>query len=576
VSAGQLIDSVREFFPRAYLTLANWTIIDYDEPDYILSSIDDDVTHNTEKRKIKRIAGFPFFLILSGFYAILYLLGENLGQISIEATGRSFLVALVASLIISGGCIWLIRPRDKAYLAGGLLNLAFFSYGHLFNLIDARTIDGFLIGRHSFFFSVFLVIVFGAFLFTLRSKNSHLASVIFLNVLLITLSIFQITRIAVYQASTRLNARNSDSTSHQDPYPSAQTATRDIYYIILDGVVREDVMEGELGYTDYSLPEELKKRGFVIPECAFSNYGTTSLSMTSSLNMNYLNKLGIPDEWVNTNKDDPPELNNLLHQNQVMRYLKQRGYSFVSFRGFFPINDFKEADYYFNFFENQQGQDVLAERSFYDMFVRTTLLRLPSELIEGNPQIGKLVPRAVAEFLAPEAGMFSSRSYQWYKQHIYNFDMLETVPSMRVRLGRNRGSEKRNTNGIWAKEKAKNGSWSTRGSDFSKTSGTTTEPDRVKAEHAGWGANGPTIKRKPHPGGQGVSDEPCFPCSTSVIPADPTSAPPAPISVCPGTPAGKPLTVLCARVTRGDALSAPVGRSGLGPLPRPPRPALLT
>jgi len=430
VSAGQLIDSVRDFFPRAYLTLANWTIIDYDEPDYILSSIDDDVTHNTEKRKIKRIAGFPFFLILSGFYAILYLLGENLGQISIEATGRSFLVALVASLIISGGCIWLIRPRDKAYLAGGLRNLGFFSYGHLFNLIDARTIDGFLIGRHSFFFSVFLVIVFGAFLFTLRSKNSHLASVIFLNVLLITLSIFQITRIAVYQASTRLNARNSDSTSHQDPYPSAQTATRDIYYIILDGVVREDVMEGELGYTDYSLPEELKKRGFVIPECAFSNYGTTSLSMTSSLNMNYLNKLGIPDEWVNTNKDDPPELNNLLHQNQVMRYLKQRGYSFVSFRGFFPINDFKEADYYFNFFENQQGQDVLAERSFYDMFVRTTLLRLPSELIEGNPQIGKLVPRAVAEFLAPEAGMFSSRSYQWYKQHIYNFDMLETVPSM--------------------------------------------------------------------------------------------------------------------------------------------------
>ena len=84
----------------------------------------------------------------------------------------------------------------------------------------------------------------------------------------------------------------------------------------------------------------------------------------------------------------------------------------------------------FNFEKNQCGRDRLAENKFQEMFIRITMLRLLSDFIEGYPEAGNLVPEPVAEWIAPEAGVFSSRSYQWYQQHLYAFDQLETVPSL--------------------------------------------------------------------------------------------------------------------------------------------------
>ena len=44
-----------------------------------------------------------------------------------------------------------------------------------------------------------------------------------------------------------------------------------------------------------------------------------------------------------------------LHDNEVLKVFYEKGYQFVSFRGFFPVNDFTEADYYYSFFTNQPG-----------------------------------------------------------------------------------------------------------------------------------------------------------------------------------------------------------------------------
>jgi hypothetical protein len=40
------------------------------------------------------------------------------------------------------------------------------------------------------------------------------------------------------------------------------------------------------------------------------------------------------------------------------------------------------------------------------------------------------VPRSIAEILAPEASQFSSRSYQWYQEHLYTLDKLQTIPTL--------------------------------------------------------------------------------------------------------------------------------------------------
>ena len=372
---------------------------------------------------------FPFFLLLLGVYPVLFLLASNLGQAAPYAALQSLLFSVGVVVVVSAACLLTIRPASRAYLAAALLLAAFYAYGHLFNLIDGQAFNGFRYGRHSLFFPVFAALVLGLLLVILRRPAPRSSPAPALNFVLGGLVLVQLVSLVPYT----LSARAADTQKVQVAGQSTAAAdpnAPDIYYIIIDGLAREDYLREELGFSDYSLPQELAKRGFVIPDCALSNYGTTSLSVASTLNMQYVDALGVPDEWVNTTKDDPADLYNLLHANQVVSVLKQRGYAFVSFRGFFPLNDFKEADYYFNIYENQQGRDELAERNFHDMFIRTTLLRLPSEYLVGTPSTANRLPRFVLDLVAPDASVFSSRSYQWYQQHLYTFDKLETVPAL--------------------------------------------------------------------------------------------------------------------------------------------------
>jgi hypothetical protein len=72
--------------------------------------------------------------------------------------------------------------------------------------------------------------------------------------------------------------------ARSDPLP-------DIYYIILDGMGREDVLITyyQLDLTDFL--SNLEQHGFYIADKSFSNYAWTELSLPSSLNFIYLEDL---------------------------------------------------------------------------------------------------------------------------------------------------------------------------------------------------------------------------------------------------------------------------------------------
>jgi hypothetical protein len=389
------------------------------------------MTNRQDKSFGKRIKSFPYFLLLIGIYPVFYLLNTNMGYIDITATGLSAAIAAAFSLLITGVSLLVFRPLSRAYLVSIVLNTAFFTYGHLFNLIDAKSIGGFLIGRHMLFMPLFLLVIVVLLLLILTRKPSEESRVReAANIIIIGLCLFQVVGIGLYQLS--LNAQSRTEVAGVEMNQSILTSEPgpDIYYIIIDGLTSEDVIQKLSGGMEYSLPKELKARGFYLPECAFSNYGGTSISLASSMNLQYLDALGIEDEHVNSGENEPSKLYNLLHGNMIANYLRQQGYQYIAFRGFFPLNDFQRADYYFSFSQDKQGIDSLAERSFRDMFVRTTMLRLPGELLAGSPTKFSFVPQAIFELIAPEASLFSSRSYQWYQEHLYTFSKLETLPAI--------------------------------------------------------------------------------------------------------------------------------------------------
>jgi hypothetical protein len=72
---------------------------------------------------------------------------------------------------------------------------------------------------------------------------------------------------------------------------SSQEATPDIYYIILDGYGRADMLQALYGFDNSMFVNALEQRGFVVASESQSNYHRTLLSLSSSLNMQYLDRM---------------------------------------------------------------------------------------------------------------------------------------------------------------------------------------------------------------------------------------------------------------------------------------------
>jgi hypothetical protein len=69
---------------------------------------------------------------------------------------------------------------------------------------------------------------------------------------------------------------------------------RDVYYIILDGYSRGDVLDEVFDYDNRPFLTRLESLGFSVADNSRSNYAMTRLSLPSSLNMDYLDDLGPP------------------------------------------------------------------------------------------------------------------------------------------------------------------------------------------------------------------------------------------------------------------------------------------
>jgi hypothetical protein len=386
------------------------------------------------KKNLQRILNKPFFLFAIGIFPVLFLYGNNLGQTSINSLWPSLILAVGICLLISFLCILIVKPINKAYLLSLFMLLMVFTYGHLLNLFKGLRIDSLDFGKNSIFLPFFLIVnILGIVIILIRPTPKKFPHVL-INILILSLCIFQLGKIAYFHITTSVVEKGKISNisdiysgkENEDTSPNSP----DIYYIIIDGLLSDDVLKNEYGMSNYNFSEELRKRGFQIPDCAYSNYDGTARSLASTLNMDYLDTFGIEDSQINTDENDPFVLFPLLHQNKVREFLKTKNYQFLSFRGFFPLNDFKDADIYFNYFENKAGYDELEERNFRSLFMQTTFLVVPKAILENRSNSFSFLPQLIFDIFAPDAKELYSRSYQWYRQDMYQFEKLSTIPKI--------------------------------------------------------------------------------------------------------------------------------------------------
>jgi hypothetical protein len=116
-------------------------------------------------------------------------------------------------------------------------------------------------------------------------------------------------------------------------------ARRDIYYVIVDGFGRPDVLR-ELYALDLGpFVAALESRGFVLPIASRSNYGQTFLSLGSSLNLSYLDTIASTMQG----SADRRALYFLIQHNALTRLAKRAHYQVTAIGSDYVATDRLES-----------------------------------------------------------------------------------------------------------------------------------------------------------------------------------------------------------------------------------------
>ncbi len=304
---------------------------------------------------------YPLYPILLALFSVLSLTAFNIGQIFIGEMTRP----LVFSLALAGILFWifhhLLRDSHRAALASASLLFLFFSYGQTYSAFEGESVLGFGLFRHRILFPLFCIL--GAFcIFWIVRKIKQPSSFTYpLNLISIFLLIypsFTISSALIRQSASNASAKDSSAIATNSNSP-------DVYYIILDGYGRQDVLQREYGFDNSEFINDLQKRGFYVAQCSQSNYAHTLYSLASSLNYDYLDALGATDD---------AERIALLKHGAVRAAFEERGYSIVAFPTGWSMTEWTDADIYPDY-----GKSLTTLTEFETLFLDTTMLRVATD-----------------------------------------------------------------------------------------------------------------------------------------------------------------------------------------------------
>jgi len=288
-------------------------------------------------QKLQGWFNHPWYPLVLSMYPVLYLLSVNIGQVQLKAGWRPLILCVCLISIFFVCSRLFLRDWHRAAVFSVAFIYLFFNYGRVYTLLLDRFKDfdppPWMLAGAGILFVFFIW-------FVTRPKIKFAAATPVLNLYslgLVILYLFQISpgfgpRSVHYVAAK--NAPVQRLTRPQNP--------PDVYYFILDMYTRADLMKAAYGYDNSGFIKDLEARGFYVAQCSQSNYTRTELSVTSSLNMSYLQDL---DPLFN----DPESIKRLhlwdaLKHNTTRFEFESLGYKTVAFANGFAFSEMEDAN----------------------------------------------------------------------------------------------------------------------------------------------------------------------------------------------------------------------------------------
>lgn len=325
--------------------------------------------------KKSRILPSIAVVVLFTLYPILSLVASNASQLAPMSAARSAAVTLLASLLALLAARRALGGWERATVLVVGLQILFFSYGHIYDLMRKVELGGVLIGRHRYLSGLWGAAGLVWVVVVLRLKSSpRLTWLLSVGVVLVVMPILSLmagTMMAVGAAYSEPTPPEAISTS-----PVVE-ALPDIYYIILDSYGRADVLASLYSFDNKDFIRALERRGFYVAGESRSNYSHTLQSLASTLNMRYLDDLALR---MGPDSSNRAPLQELVQHSEVRRLLESVGYQLVAFQSGSPATEIHDAAIYYSPHFEELDVTVpaggpLPINEFEGLLFRSTLLR---------------------------------------------------------------------------------------------------------------------------------------------------------------------------------------------------------
>ena len=262
----------------------------------------------------------PFLFVAWPLVALYVHNADHIGPIQREL-GPSLVLGW-SVLALGWGTLWILLHRDPHRIgvllsAGVLLAL---SYGHVYDAIQEKPLELIVLGRHRYLLPLWTGLAAFAFVWSGRARQRLPQWTRALN----TFSGMLVGLAVVMGLPQAVRSGNTPAPPSPTLLPNRPaTVLPSIYYVILDGYARGDVLRRTYGGDNSAFLDALRQRGFYVADRSTANYSQTLLSVTSSLNLRYLDEVAAQ---AGAASESRAPLMSLLRHNVMFAHVRHLGY----------------------------------------------------------------------------------------------------------------------------------------------------------------------------------------------------------------------------------------------------------
>src|SRR5688572_19174094 len=223
----------------------------------------------------------PVHPLLLAAYPVLFLYGQNLGELAPSDLVGPLIAIVLAALVALIVGAYLVRDGRRAALVVSAMAATLLLYGHVAGLLGP-------LGVRAAVLQVGWIALIGlTIVFAVRARSGRLALVT-RGLNLVTSLLVIVTLVSIVPAEV---ARGNRSGAVSAPIGGTAGTGRDIWYLVFDRYGSARSIDLLYGIDDRPFLDRLGTRGFEVVSDSHANYVKTALSLAATLNLDYLDDI---------------------------------------------------------------------------------------------------------------------------------------------------------------------------------------------------------------------------------------------------------------------------------------------